>query len=132
MVTCYLGVGSNLGERKKNIQVAVEEIAALKRTKVIQFSRVFETKPVGGPRQGNFLNAALKIQTSLSPAELLRALRGIEKKLGRKKTVRYGPRIIDLDILLYNQRIVMTNNLQIPHPRMFERDFVFRPLSEIL
>jgi len=133
MVICYLGIGSNLGDRNRNIKEAIKKINLLKDTKVIKISKIIETKPVDGPpAQGNFLNAALKIQTRISPLKLLKDLKKIEKDLGRTKSVKYGPRIIDLDILFYGDRIVNTKELTIPHPRLFERDFVIRPLSEII
>ena len=132
MVTCYLGLGSNLGNRKENIKKALEYLKSAKGVKIEKLSRIYETKPVGGPPQGKFLNAALKISASLSPVLLLKVLKKIEKQLGRKKTARFGPRPIDLDILLYADRFIYTKALQIPHPRMFEREFVLKPLREIL
>lgn len=133
MVTCYLGIGSNLGERRKNISSAIKKIKALKDTKVIKISSLIETEPVGGPAgQPKFLNGALKIKTNLPPLTLLKGIKKIEKELGRDKTVRYGPRVIDLDILLYADKIIKTKTLTIPHPKMFIRDFVIRPLSEII
>jgi len=133
MVICYLGVGSNLGDRNRNIKEAIKKINLLKDTQVIKISKIIETKPVGGvPAQGNFLNAALKIQTRISPLKLLKDLKEIEKDLGRVKTVRYGPRAIDLDILFYGDRIINTKELAIPHPRLFARDFVLKPLSEVI
>jgi 2-amino-4-hydroxy-6-hydroxymethyldihydropteridine diphosphokinase len=133
MLTCYLGVGSNLGDRLKNIKLSIQKIDALKETKVIKVSRIIETKPLGGPRhQPKFLNACLRIQTSLSPKILLKKLKIIENEIGRRKTVRFGPRIIDLDILLYGDKSVRTKLLRIPHPRLFERSFVVEPLTEVL
>jgi 2-amino-4-hydroxy-6-hydroxymethyldihydropteridine diphosphokinase len=133
MVTCYLGIGSNLGDRRKNIKLAIKEINALKNTKVIKASRIIETLPVGGPcGQAKFLNAALKIKTDILPLSLLKKLKTIEKKLGREPSVRNGPRTIDLDILFYADRIINTKALKIPHPRVFEREFVLRPLSQVI
>jgi 2-amino-4-hydroxy-6-hydroxymethyldihydropteridine diphosphokinase len=133
MVICYLGIGSNLGNRRKNIRLAMKKINALKGTEVIKLSKVIETKPVGGPiAQGKFLNAALKIRTKLPPLSLLKNLKDIEKELGRKKTVRYGPRTVDLDILFYGDKIINSKNLKVPHPKVFERDFVIKPLLEII
>ncbi|MBI4982899.1 MAG: 2-amino-4-hydroxy-6-hydroxymethyldihydropteridine diphosphokinase [Candidatus Omnitrophica bacterium] len=133
MLTCYLGVGSNLGDRLKNIKLSIQKIDTLKETKVIKVSRIIETKPLGGPRhQPKFLNACLRIQTSLSPKILLKKLKIIENEIGRRKTVRFGPRIIDLDILLYGDKSVRTKLLRIPHPRLFERSFVVEPLTEVL
>jgi len=133
MVTCYLGVGSNLGNRRKNIELAIKKINQLTGTRVIKKSRLFNTLACGGPSgQPDFLNGALKIQTNLSPLNLLKLLKNIENELGRVKTARFGPRSIDLDILLYADRLISHRDLSIPHPRMFGRDFVIKPLSEVL
>ncbi len=133
MKICYLGVGSNLGDRRETIKSAVKEINALEGIKVIKSSKIIETDPVGGPaRQGKYLNSALKIRTNLTPFTLLKRLKQIEKKLGRKKTVRFGPRTIDLDILFYGNKIINRKNLKIPHPKIFEREFVIKPLMQIL
>ena len=132
-MVCYVGVGSNLGNRRKNIQLALQEIRLLKDTKLLKASGIIETKPVGGPpKQNKFLNAAIKIETRFSPQVLLKKLKNIEKKLGRTPSVRWGPRIIDLDILFYGDKIVNTPELTIPHPRIFEREFVLKPLREII
>lgn len=133
MAICYLGVGSNLGDRGKNIKLAVKRINALKNTSVLKRSRIIETAPVGGPsEQPDFLNAALKIKTRLPPITLLKELKKIENDLGRVKTSRFGPRVIDLDILLYGEMILRSRSLIIPHPRLFARDFVTGPLLEVL
>lgn len=133
MVICYLGIGSNLGNRRKNINTAVKEINDLKDTKVIRLSKMIETKPIGGPLgQGKFLNAALKIETGLAAFTLLKELKMIETKLGRNKQVRWGPRTIDLDILFYSDKVINSKNLKVPHPRISEREFVIKPLLEII
>jgi len=132
MVVCYLAVGSNLGNRRKNIKKALDYLAKTKGIKIEKASRIYETKAIGGVAQGKFLNAAIKIKTLLSPQLLLKTIKKIEKDLGRKKTVRWGPREIDLDILLYGNKFIKIKNLVIPHPRMFEREFVLRPLREII
>ncbi|MFA5004815.1 MAG: 2-amino-4-hydroxy-6-hydroxymethyldihydropteridine diphosphokinase [Candidatus Omnitrophota bacterium] len=133
MPTCYLGVGSNVGNRRKFIKLAIQMINALPQTRVIKVSKAIQTLPVGGPAgQNKFLNAALKISTKSSPLKLLKQLKNIENKLGRTKTVRFGPRCIDLDILLYADKVVKDNALKIPHPRMFSRDFVIQPLLEVI
>lgn len=133
MVVCYLGIGSNLGKRNKNIRLAIRKIKALKNTKLLKVSKVMETKPIGGPRnQNKFLNAAIKIKTGLSPSLLLKKLKRIEMELGRTKTVRYGPRTIDLDILFYGDSFIKRKNLSIPHPKVFQRKFVIGPLLEII
>lgn len=133
MNICYIGIGSNLGDRRKNIISAIKKFKAFKNTRVIKVSRLIETEPVGGdPDQGKFLNGALKIKTDLLPLMLLKKIKEIERESGRRKSVRNGPRIIDLDILLYADKIINTKELIIPHPRMFSRDFVIKPLSQIL
>lgn len=130
---CYLGVGSNLGDRKKNIRLALRRINSLQGTKAVKLSKIIETEPLGGPKgQNKFLNAALKIKTGLSPLALLRNLKRIERELGRVKGARNGPRVIDLDILFYGDRIINRNNLKVPHPRVFQREFVLKPLLEVI
>ena len=133
MHVCYIGLGSNLGNRRRNIKKAVQEIGCLKGTKVIKVSRIIETDPQGGPLgQPKFQNCAAKIKTSLSAFKLLKKLKSIEKSLGRKKTVRFGPRVIDLDILFYGTRLIDSPGLIVPHRKVFEREFVLRPLIEII
>lgn len=133
MVTCYLGIGSNLGNRKRQIKSAIVKINSLKNTRVLKVSKITETDPVGGPcGQPKFLNGALKIRTGLPPLALLKKLKKIERELGRVKSVRLGPRAIDLDILFYADMIMNKRELVVPHPRMFERNFVLKPLSEII
>lgn len=100
--------------------------------KIEKISRIYETEPVGAVPQGKFLNAALKIRTSLAPLPLLKTLKKIEKALGRKKGIRFGPRPIDLDILLYADKAIKTKELMIPHPEMFRREFVLKPLRDLL
>jgi dihydroneopterin aldolase/2-amino-4-hydroxy-6-hydroxymethyldihydropteridine diphosphokinase len=132
-VISYLALGSNLGDREENIKNAIQKINLLQKTKVLKQSKFIYTNPLGGPaNQSKFLNAALKIRTALSPTTLLKSLKIIEKDLGREKNVRNGPRKIDLDILLYADRIIRKKDLIIPHPRMFDRDFVLKPLSEVI
>jgi len=133
MNICYLGIGSNLGDRKRNIDLAIENIKKIKNTYFLKMAPIIETEPEGGPKgQGKYLNTVIKIKTSLNPSALLRELKNIEKKLGRIKTVRNGPRVIDLDILLYADKIINTKELKIPHPRLFLREFVLEPLSKII
>lgn len=134
MAICYLGIGSNLGNRRKNIMSAIQEIGSIDSTRVLKRSRIIETAPVAGPKgQGKFLNAALKIQTRLTPLRLLYNLKKIEKSMGRpQNSVRNGPRIIDLDILFYADRIIKNNRLIVPHPRMLGRPFVITPLMEVI
>ena len=129
MSEVYIGLGSNLGNKEKNIQKAIDLIA--EKNKVKKISNFYKTDPVGYLNQDCFLNGAIKIETNLSPEDLLKFLKNIEKKLKRKKTIKNGPRTIDLDILLYDDLIINTPNLTIPHPRMLEREFVLKPLKEI-
>ena len=132
MHTCYIGLGSNLGNREKNIRQAIEKIRQLEATEVTKISSLIETKPVGGPPQSMFLNGAIEIKTTLSPAQLLSHLQKIEAELGRGHGVKNAPRTIDLDILTFGRRRINQKNLIVPHPRMNEREFVLRPLREIV
>lgn len=130
---CYLGIGSNQGSRRKLIKLALEKIDQLRGTEIIKISELIQTEALGGPPDApKFLNGAVKIKTSLTPLCLLNELKKIESALGRTAGARNGPRTIDIDILLYADKILDTRKLTIPHPRMFERDFVLRPLSEII
>ncbi len=130
MAIVYLGLGSNLGDRTAAISQAVQELNK-NGIQVRKLSSVIETDPVGGPPQGKFLNAAAECETQLSPTELLKALQNIERVIGRIKNVTDGPRIIDLDILIYGQVKMKTPELTIPHPKMLSRAFVMTPLREI-
>ena len=133
MSICFLAIGSNLGARKHNINLAIREINKLKDTSVIKTSKIIETHPLGGPAgQPRFLNGALKIKTEIPPFKLLRQLKKIEHKLGRRRTVRHGPRIIDIDILFYADLSIKSRELNIPHPHMFDREFVMKPFYSIL
>ena len=133
MAICYLGLGTNLGKRQLNIRLAIKKITLLKNTRVLKQSKIIQTLPVGGPLgQPKYLNAALKISTEFRPLVLLEKLKNIEKELGRKETKRFGARIIDLDILLYDDLLLQSKRLTIPHPRMFRREFVIKPLLEVL
>lgn len=133
MTISYLGIGSNIGDRHKTITRAIEKIGRLKGTQVIKTSGIYRTSPVGGPKgQGFFLNAAVKVDTKLSVGELLREIKSLERSLGRKKAVRWGPRVIDVDILFFGDKQVRSKRLCVPHARVFVRDFVKGPLSEII
>jgi 2-amino-4-hydroxy-6-hydroxymethyldihydropteridine diphosphokinase len=131
MPVCFIGLGSNLGDRLTNINLAVAKIRQLKETKVTKMSSVIETPPVGGPPQAKYLNAAVEISTSLGPRELLTSLQNIESGLGRIRTIKNASRTIDLDILLYDDLVINEPGLILPHPRMREREFVLTPLKEI-
>ncbi|RJP74367.1 MAG: 2-amino-4-hydroxy-6-hydroxymethyldihydropteridine diphosphokinase [Candidatus Abyssobacteria bacterium SURF_17] len=131
MVTVYLGLGSNLGDREANINKALVELVRTGFTRLIRTSSLYETKPVGIKEQPDFLNAAAEIETKLSPKELMAAIREVERKTGREKTFKWGPRIIDIDILLYGDECITEESLEIPHPQMHQRAFVLTPLAEI-
>ncbi len=131
MTEVYIGFGSNLGNRQNNINTALEILGNLNGVEVVKISSIIETEPVGGPKQDKFLNGVVKIKTSFSPEELLENLQAIENQLGRKRKVQFGPRTIDLDILLYGDKIIRSKELEIPHPRILEREFVMGPLKEI-
>lgn len=127
--TIYIALGANLGDRRDSIAEGVARLAPA--VEVERVSALYETEPAYVLDQPRFLNAALRGRTALGPAELLTLLKQIEADLGRTATVRYGPRAIDLDILLYGSERIDTAALTIPHPRMAERPFVLVPLAEI-
>lgn len=131
MVICYIGIGSNLGNRRKYIEKAIEELDKVRSTKVRRTSSIYETDPVSGIPQGKFLNGVLEIETDLLPEELLKELNGVEEGLGRVRTLRNAPRTIDLDILYYGDEKIKSKNLIIPHPRLREREFVRKGLREL-
>jgi len=130
MSKVFIGIGSNLGNREEYCRNAINllmdsGISVLKRSAMI------ETKPWGVTDQPEFMNMVIEIETSLKPDELLILLKKTERAVGRTDTVRWGPRVIDLDILLYDDSVIKTPDLEIPHPRIHEREFVLRPLAEI-
>ncbi len=128
---CYISIGSNLGDRTKYIENAIEKLKETKGIEVKRISSIYETEPMGGPKQGKYLNGAIEIETHLEPREIMVKLQKIEKQLGRIRTVKNAPRTIDLDMLLYGDKKINEPDLKIPHPRMHERDFVMKPLKEI-
>jgi len=132
MATVYLGLGSNLGDRRASLDAAVESLRANPAVRVLAVSGFIETVPVGGPPgQGPYLNGAAAIETDLAPVALLAELRRIERALGRREGPRWGPRPVDLDILLYDSLVLATPDLTLPHPRLRERRFVLEPLAAI-
>ena len=128
----YLGLGSNLGDRLAMLQRAVELLAADPGITVRRTSRVWETDPVGGPEQPDFLNIVAEIDTDLEPLDLLAAVNRVESELGRVRDVRWGPRTVDIDILLIDDMTIADDRLTVPHPRMHERAFVLCPLLELV
>ncbi|WP_408011545.1 2-amino-4-hydroxy-6-hydroxymethyldihydropteridine diphosphokinase [Pseudalkalibacillus sp. A8] len=127
----YIALGSNMGNRQSFLKIALKEIDQLEGTQVEKTSSIYETEPVGYTDQEAFLNIVAKVQTELSPFMLLDKLQSIEQALKRTREIHWGPRTIDLDILLYNQENIQTEELKIPHPRMLERGFVMIPLYEL-
>lgn len=127
----FLGLGSNLGEREKFLNRAVGELKKLHDTKIVWASSVYETDPVGKTDQPKFLNAAVELETQLEPKQLHADTRDIESRLGRTATERWGPREIDIDILLYDGLVYADEEVTVPHPEMERRKFVLVPLREI-
>jgi len=125
----YISLGTNLGDRMVNLRLA--QAALPPEIQVLVYSSIYETEPWGYPDQPNFLNQVLKARTNLSAPALLATLKVIERNLGRRPTFRFGPRLIDLDILLYGSLVLNTPMLTIPHPRLAERAFVLVPMAEI-
>ncbi len=131
MEKAYLGIGTNLGDRTENLRRTVEAVNLLPLTKILSTSKIYETTPVGYMNQGDFLNMAVEVETELTAENLLGACLGIEAGLGRVRNIKNGPRIVDVDLLLYGEEVYNTKTLVLPHPRMFEREFVLRPLLDI-
>ncbi|MDP4144642.1 MAG: 2-amino-4-hydroxy-6-hydroxymethyldihydropteridine diphosphokinase [Bacillota bacterium] len=129
--TAYIGVGSNIGDKRNNIQNAIKEINGSGKTKVNKVSNLYETSPVGYLDQDDFLNCALEIKTLLKPSDLIDLLLSVESNLKRERVIKWGPRTIDLDVLLYDDIVTHDEKVIIPHPRMHERLFVIKPLKDI-
>ncbi|MFH1823664.1 MAG: 2-amino-4-hydroxy-6-hydroxymethyldihydropteridine diphosphokinase [Candidatus Firestonebacteria bacterium] len=131
MPIVYIGLGSNLGHRLNNLKKAITLLKEKKDISLIDTSSVYETQPVGNVKQNKFLNLVIKIKTSLTSFNLLNKCNEIEKRLKRKKIVKWGPRTIDLDILFFGNKIIKTRELTIPHKLLHKRKFVLVPLVEI-
>jgi 2-amino-4-hydroxy-6-hydroxymethyldihydropteridine diphosphokinase len=131
MTTAFLGLGSNLGDRRKQLAEALRWLAADPAIPVVRGSSLYESKPVGVIEQPDFLNLVVQVETAHLPLALLAACLGIEARLGRERRERWGPRNIDLDVLLYDELPWCDDRLVLPHPRMHERSFVLTPLAEI-
>ena len=129
--TAFVGIGSNLGDRETNLRRAIELLSAEEGIDVVGVSEIRETEPVGPVEQGPFLNGAVQLETSLPPGELLVRLLAVESRLGRVRTERWGPRTIDLDLLLYGDGRIDEPGLSVPHPRLHERRFVLEPLTDL-
>ncbi len=131
-VSAIIGLGANLGPRELTIARALEGLAAEPGVRLERVSRVIETDPVGGPPQPRYRNGIAEVRTRLSAAALLAALQRIEDRLGRERELPNGPRTMDLDLLLYGDEVISEEGLEVPHPRMLEREFVLEPLAECL
>ena len=132
MTRAYIGLGTNLGDRAAMLRAALEQLAAEPGVAVVGVSPVHETEPVGVTDQPRFLNAAAAVETELPPRDVLDRLLGIERRLGRTRDgPRFGPRTIDLDLLLYGDEVIDEPGLEVPHPRLHERLFALEPLLEL-
>ncbi len=127
----YLGLGSNMGDRESYLDLAIDELNKDEYTKVTKVSDFIETKPYGGVEQDDFLNGCIEVETLLSPEELLCLINHIEKQAGRERLIHWGPRTLDIDILLYDDLVYDSENLHIPHKEMHKRSFVLEPLVSI-
>lgn len=130
MKDIYLGLGTNMGDKKGNLFRAIEMLDE-RGVKVLEKSSIYETEPIGIKEQDWFLNMAVMVETDLSPEELLKVINEIEAEMGRERNLKWGPRVIDIDILLYGRKGIETDELQIPHRFLAERKFVLEPLNEI-
>ena len=133
MARAYVGLGSNLGDRERTIRAALHELAASDGVEVVQVSSLRETEPVGYLDQPRFLNGVAVLETALEPQDLLTLLLAVEARFGRDRAAAppQGPRTLDLDLLLYGDRRISLENLELPHPRLHERAFVLEPLAEV-
>ncbi len=134
MTRVFIGIGSNVGDRQGYMDLARRELSQLPRTRLVRFSSIIETAPVGPVAQGAFFNAAAELETSLDAFALLDALAAIEVKAGREPRaarVKWGPRTLDLDILLFGEQVISHDELVVPHPLLHERGFVLKPLAEL-
>ena len=127
----YLSLGSNIGNKRKNLLEAIRKIGELENTEVVKSSTILETEPFGYLEQDNFLNACLEVKTLMTAQEFLKVILQIELDMGRVREIKWGPRIIDIDMLFYDKEVIEEDNLAVPHPWICEREFVLDPLSEI-
>jgi dihydroneopterin aldolase/2-amino-4-hydroxy-6-hydroxymethyldihydropteridine diphosphokinase len=127
----YLGLGSNIGNKSQNLETAIKHINLLENTKIIETAKFITTKPYGYENQDYFVNSVIKIETQFSPQTLLSKILEIELKMGRVRKIHWGPRIIDIDILYYEDLIIDDENLKIPHPEIPKREFILKSLLEI-
>ena len=132
MAEAILSLGTNMGERLKNIENAIESISRIPETRIIKISNFYETEPFGVPdKQDKYINCCIRLSTDLAPEILLGACLGVEAALGRVRSYKFGPRIIDIDLLIYDHEYRNEKNLVLPHPRIKERAFVMIPLNDV-
>ncbi|MFX0561057.1 2-amino-4-hydroxy-6-hydroxymethyldihydropteridine diphosphokinase [Tepidibacillus infernus] len=127
----YLGLGSNMGDRYQYLRYAIDQLNQHPNVKVIEESSIYETEPFGNKEQPDFLNIVIEVETNLQPKELLEYIQTVEQNLGRTREIHWGPRTIDIDILLFGDKIINDKDLIVPHPYLTKRLFVLIPLSEI-
>ena len=132
MSIAFIGIGTNMGDRALNIRNALNSLKLLPNTSVEAVSNIYETEPWGFKEQSNFLNGVIKLSTELSPRALLGALLGVEAAFGRVREIKNGPRVLDLDLLIYDDVTINTTELTLPHPFILEREFVLKPLIELI
>lgn len=132
MIVAYIGIGANMEDPFKQIRTALINLSMLPQTEYINCSSFYQSQPLGPSDQSDYINAVAAIKTALLPKVLLKALQRLEEKQGRRRVVRWGPRIIDLDILLYGNLIIQSDELYLPHQGLFLREFVLYPLAEIV
>ena len=131
VVTAFIGIGSNLDNPLLQVQTALRELAELPNTELIQSSSLYRTPPMGPPGQPDYINAVVELATALGPIDLLDQLQALEATHGRVRDIHWGPRTLDLDLLLYGNQAIYTARLSVPHPGIAERPFVVLPLAEI-
>ncbi len=131
MIRCYIGLGSNLSNPAAQLRSALESMAALPQSRLVDYSGFYASAAVGPGEQPDYVNAVARLETALAPEALLDGLQQIESRHGRERSIRWGARTLDLDILLYGDKSIDTARLTVPHPRMAERNFVLEPLAEL-
>lgn len=132
MIRCFIGLGSNLGNSHETLQQAAAKLEELPSTRAAGRSLIYRSAPVGPQEQADYLNAVVALDTELSPLALLTSLQVLEQEAGRERSVRWGPRTLDLDVLIYGDAVLESERLTLPHPGLFERNFVLRPLADIV
>lgn len=130
-MNAYLGLGSNLGDRFKNLSEAIQRLNSVEGIEVREVSAVYETDPVGDSSQPKYLNAAIRVETTLEAKKLLKACMTVERSMGRVRRAQWESRVIDIDVLFYDNEVMSTKELTLPHPLLHEREFVLRPLADI-